>query len=151
MEKRDKPKPRRTPLEWRSFPYWYLLLMLVLLWLWQGAFMQFSVQSIAYSEFKEHLRNREVVECAVKENVIDGRIEPKADAAATAEVKAPATPKDGKATDKSTAKGADKTKPFFFRTVRVEDPKLIEELEQASRRALFKAMHRLPPFDIPLD
>src|SRR6185503_5341499 len=97
MEKRDKPKARRTPLEWRSFPYWYLLLMLVLLWLWQGAFMQFSVQSIAYSEFKERLRNGEVVECAVKENIIDGKIAPKPGSP-------PATAGDGKAPEKSAAK-----------------------------------------------
>lgn len=118
MNRREKPKSRRTPLEWKSFPYWYLLLMLILLWLWQGAFMQFSVQSIAYSDFKEHLRRGEVLECAVKETVIDGKIEPKADL----------PPVTSKGNEKN---GKPNTKPFFFRTVRVEDPKLVEELESA--------------------
>jgi cell division protease FtsH len=122
MARRKKPQPRRTPLEWKSFPYWYLLLMLVLLWLWQGAFTQFSVQTIAYSEFKERVRRGEVVEAAVKETTVDGKIEPKA-GLPPLQTNAPAAGKIGK--------GVDTTKPFFFRTVRVEDPKLIEELENA--------------------
>src|SRR5688500_2164882 len=112
MERGKKPKSRRTPLEWKSFPYWYLLLMLVLLWLWQGAFTQFSVQTIAYSEFKERLRRGEVIEAAVKETTIDGKINPKPGSPPTQ----PKAPTSGKLT-----KGVDTTKPFFFRTVRVED------------------------------
>ena len=122
MARRKKPPPRRTPLEWKSFPYWYLLLMLVLLWLWQGAFTQFSVQTIAYSEFKERLRRGEVVEAAVKETTVDGKIEPKA-GLPPLQTNAPAAGKR--------FKGVDTTKPFFFRTVRVEDPKLVEELQTA--------------------
>src|SRR3954471_12424049 len=119
-KRRRKPKTRRFPTEWKSFPYWYLLLMLVLLWVWNGAFMQFSVRTLPYSEFKDYLRKGEVTECAVKENAVDGKIVPKPGT----EAPKPDAPKGGKA--------ADNTKPFFFRTIRVEDPKLVEELERAN-------------------
>jgi len=105
-------------MEWKSFPYWYLLLMLLLLWLWNGAFMQFSVRKIGYWEFKDHLQKSEVTECAIREDSIDGKIEPKPGSEA---------PK----TDSAPAKTAEASKPFFFHTVRVEDPKLVEELERA--------------------
>jgi cell division protease FtsH len=98
-EKQDKPGPRRGPMEWRSFPYWYLLLMLILLWAWQGA-MQFTVKEIPYSEFKNYLRNGEVLEVQVHETSVQGKAKPK-----------------------------NAEKDFLFRTVRVEDPKLAEELE----------------------
>lgn len=98
-DKPDKPTPRRTLFEWRSFPFWYLVLMLVLLWIWQGA-MEFTVKEIPYSEFKDHLRNEEVTEAEVHETAVRGKIKPKND-----------------------------PKGFLFRTVRIEDPKLTEELE----------------------
>jgi cell division protease FtsH len=98
-DKLEKAKPRRGPMQWRSFPYWYLLLMLLLLWAWQGA-MQFTVKEIPYSEFKNHLRNGAVLEAQVHETSVQGKIKPKPDG-----------------------------KEFLFRTVRVEDPKLAEELE----------------------
>ena len=98
-DKQDKSKPRRNPLEWRSFPYWYLLLMLLLLWVWQGA-MQFTVKEIPYSEFKSYLRNGEVIEAEVHETSVRGKVKPKTAG-----------------------------KDFLFRTVRIEDPKLTEELE----------------------
>ena len=86
-------------MEWRSFPYWYLLLMLILLWAWQGA-MQLTVKEIPYSDFKSHLGLGEVLEAQVHETSVQGKIKPKSG-----------------------------DKDFLFRTVRVEDPKLAEELE----------------------
>ena len=102
---------------------WYLPLMFLLLWLWQGAFDQYSVRSIPYSEFKQALQRGEVTECSLKETVIEGKIEPKATAAAEAP--------PAKIDQSKSAKG-DPQKPFFFRTVRVEDPKLVEELQAAN-------------------
>src|SRR3954471_17624736 len=97
-KQQDKPKSR-NPLEWRSFPYWYLLLMLILLWAWQGA-MQFTVKEIHYSDFKSYLSKGEVVEAEVHETMLRGKIKPQGD-----------------------------QKGFLFRTVRIEDSKLTEELE----------------------
>src|SRR6185436_1504342 len=99
-DKQEKPKPsRRNPLEWRSFPYWYLLLMMILLWAWQGA-MQLTVKEVPYSEFKNYLQRDEVIEAEVHDTSVRGKVKPK-----------------------------DAAKEFLFRTVRIEDPKLVEELE----------------------
>jgi cell division protease FtsH len=109
---------RPTP-QWFS-TLWYLPLMLLLLWIWQGTLTQLTVQTIPYSQFKDHLQRQEVVECSVKVEYIDGKIEPKDGAPASRATNV--TAQDG-------AKAADK--PFLFRAVRVEDPKLVEELEAA--------------------
>jgi cell division protease FtsH len=97
------------------FPIWYFLVMLLLLWLWQDTFMRFTVREIPYSEFKAHLARGEVKECAVKETEVTGKIERK-------------TPPPEKDTNAPTAGGAS-PQSFAFRTVRVEDPKLVEELQ----------------------
>ena len=73
--------------------------MLILLWAWQGA-MQFSVKEVPYSEFKAYLQRSEVVEAEVHETAVRGKIKPK-----------------------------DGGKEFMFRTVRVDDPKLTEEMQ----------------------
>src|SRR2546422_757101 len=123
LNKRDlKPGPPR----WNA-ALWYLPLMLLLLWLWQSTIVQFTYKTIPYSEFKDHLRAGEVIECTVKEDAIEGKIQPKAATAApTGTTNVPAPPP-------STAqKAAPEKKEFFFRALRVEDPKLVEELEAAN-------------------
>jgi cell division protease FtsH len=117
-----KDQFKRVPPQW-SFPLWYLPLMLLLLWTWQGAFTQFTVKTIPYSEFKARLAQGEVTEAEVKEGEINGSIKPHPQNANRL------TPNKTVASEAS-AKSAE-TKQFLFRTVRVEDPKLIEEMEKA--------------------
>ena len=114
--KRNLPprKGERPTPEWFS-TLWYLPLMLLLLWIWQGTLTQLTVRTIPYSQFKDHLQRGEVVECSVKTEYVDGKIEPKAsEAGSTADTNAVAA-----------------AKSFLFRSVRVEDPKLVEQLESA--------------------
>src|SRR5262245_28435452 len=81
----DKPKapqptkgpPGATPPPWR-LPIWYFILMLLLLWMWQETFSHMNVRTIPYSEFKEHVARKEVVEVAIRQDEITGVIEPKA-------------------------------------------------------------------------
>jgi cell division protease FtsH len=139
--KEDPPKPdpkTRVP-KWMS-PFWYIPVMLLFLWFWQSTVTQISLKAIPYSEFKEHLRKGEVVECVVKLDSIEGKIEPgpgaaqgPEDTAASAEptnahAKAPAAGKQP-ATEGKT--GPAEPGGFLFRTVRVEDPNLAKELETA--------------------
>ena len=91
----------------KNFPFWYLLFMLLLVWLWQAAVGQYAIKTILYSEFKQHLKNKEVVECVVKEDAVEGKIQPK------------------------TGAGPDASKAYMFRAVKIEDPKLVDELETA--------------------
>ena len=94
------PAARRPP--WRSA--WWLILMFVLLWAWQELYDGAAVRTIPYSEFKAHVSAGEVKEVAITAEEIRGVITPK-----SPEAGAPAE--------------------YAFRSVRVEDPKLVEALE----------------------
>ncbi|MEZ6097839.1 MAG: ATP-dependent zinc metalloprotease FtsH [Pirellulaceae bacterium] len=149
-------------INWRAL-LWYLPLMLLMLWIWQDLFYQMRVQTIPYSDFKQHVANREVIECDVKDDEIIGLIRLKAAASAQSSsgptasspsqpaeaapanneeetksktldnAKPPATEEKEVAKAGSSGK-ASKPEEFIFRTVRVEDPKLVEELEAAGVR-----------------
>ncbi|HUB58890.1 MAG TPA: ATP-dependent zinc metalloprotease FtsH [Candidatus Micrarchaeia archaeon] len=142
-----------------SSPQWGLLLVyaaftLATLWIWQEVAMQMVLRTIPYSQFKDYVRQGEVVQCSVKDTEIDGEIQPKASAHAQQAVSsaipkpstkeaAPPNPKPtpeekavGVSKASSESKGAE-VKPkepaaFMFRTVRVDDPDLVSDLEKAN-------------------
>ncbi|MDW7979593.1 MAG: ATP-dependent zinc metalloprotease FtsH [Verrucomicrobiales bacterium] len=112
----------------------YALLVLVVLWGWQDLVKQLSVRSIPYSQFKAHLARGEVIEATVKQDEIVGRIVPRAGSAtnlveAGHVLKAPAG--EAAMTQPGGRRAALESKPFSFRTVRVEDPDLVKELQAA--------------------
>jgi cell division protease FtsH len=125
---RHQPSPKKRefkpkPPKWNS-PVWYLPLMLLLVWFWQSTIVQLAYKTIPYSEFKERLARGEVAECAVKDDTIEGKIVSKAQPTApTTATNAPAV---------TAKKAGSEKKEIFFRTVRVEDPKLVKELEKAN-------------------
>ena len=126
MDRREPPPKREfTPKspKWSS-ALWYLPLMLLLLWLWQSAISQLSYKNIAYSEFKDYVRQHEVLRCIVRTDDIQGEIQPKSLAAETNSTA-------GITTNAPGAKAGAEVKPFLFRTIRVEDPKLVDDLEAA--------------------
>jgi cell division protease FtsH len=154
----SKKKPGGLPpLQWRSL-IWYFILTLAMLWAWQEAARQVVYRTIPYSEFKEDLKRGEVVECSVEQSEIEGKIQPKVTgtkdsetptAAKTQETQAAATPSTKTSENKgaSEVKAAPQSKPqqqakdtgtpskapaaFMFRTVRIEDPDLVRDLESA--------------------
>jgi cell division protease FtsH len=103
--------------DWR-LSLWPLVIAFLLLWLWQTAMSQLMVKTIPYSEFKNYLARGEIAECAVKEIEITGKIQPQAVSASTS---SPSTNSPPATEDKS----------FLFRTIRLEDPKLVEQLQAA--------------------
>jgi cell division protease FtsH len=119
----------------------YFLVTLVLLWIWQEVFRQLAVQTIPYSEFKAYVSRHEVTEASIQQDEIVGRIVPRAAEETKASAPEPSattatpTPKttDAKQTQASPLpqQTPAQTKPFFFRTVRVEDPDLVNELQTA--------------------
>ncbi len=147
------------PVQWRSL-IWYLILMFGTLWVWQEAARQVVYRTIPYSEFKDDLEHGEVVECSVGQDDIQGQIQPKAASATEKEAESTTTAKTPTAANvpppennaasqaKSTAPSASapvakshsetneaSTQPkapatFMFRTVRVEDPDLVRDLEK---------------------
>jgi len=112
--------PRPTPPSSRV-PRWlpavgYASAALLLLLLWQGRLEELTRRTIPYSAFKEHLERGEVTSCLVKESEIVGHVQPAA---------VPSDVDPGLEGDPAVPE------PFEFRTVRVEDPKLVEELAAA--------------------
>lgn len=113
---KDQPKTSFDP-KWR-LPLWHFLLMLVLLWIWQDAVTNYNVKTIPYSDFKHFLHQNEVTECVIRQEQINGKIDRKRDS----------PPPPAGTNSVSAAEKLGRT--FFFRTTRIEDPKLVEELEQ---------------------
>jgi len=60
MKKRDSFKGKLNQMP-KVFPVWYLLFIIVLLLLWQAAGGQYAVRTIPYSDFKQALKNGQVV------------------------------------------------------------------------------------------
>jgi cell division protease FtsH len=114
-----KPKPPK----WSS-PIWYLPVMFLLLWFWQSTVSQFSYRTIPYSEFKASLARHEVVSCVVRDDDIQGEILPKTPVAT-------AQPSSQIKTNANAKTAAAAPKPMLFRAVRIEDPKLVDELQAA--------------------
>ncbi|MGA4579786.1 ATP-dependent zinc metalloprotease FtsH [Limisphaera sp. VF-2] len=112
--------------------FWYFLATLLVLWGWQEWFDQWTVRTIPYSQFKRHLQRGEVVQAQVKETEIVGRIVPHAEATAEPDAAGSATqpPATASASTPGTEAGP-AARPFYFRTVRVEDPDLVKELQAA--------------------
>jgi cell division protease FtsH len=123
----DKLEP-----QWRLW-IWYFLVTLLVLWVWQELGNQVEHRTIPYSEFKADLAKGEVAEAVVKQNEIDGRIAPKPESE-TKPAESPAKPAEspapGASPGPSVTPAAEK-KPFFFRTERIEDPGLVNELQAA--------------------
>ncbi len=107
--KPNEPKntPPTTPRRWNSI-FWYALLAMLLLWLWQEAISQ-TVQTIPYSKFKDYVAGKEVAKASIRPDEIQGIIKPK----------------EGKGKDAATSG------EFHFRTVRVEDKQLVEALQKS--------------------
>jgi cell division protease FtsH len=107
---------------------WYFVLMLGTLWFWQEASHQFSTRTIAYSQFKELLARRKVAQLTITETDITGKVlaKPAAPNAAAPETNAPPAAEHHPAQASAATDEA-----YLFRTVRVEDPELVRDLEQA--------------------
>jgi cell division protease FtsH len=118
----DKLEP-----QWRLW-IWYFLMTLLVLWAWQELGNQVEYRTIPYSEFRNYLAQGAVAEALVKQNEIDGQIVPKPDhqeKGKPSESPTPAPTVEAKQTPAAEAK------PFFFRTERIEDPGLVNELQAA--------------------
>ncbi len=139
---------------------WYFLIMLGMLWFWQEASHQLTTRTIPYSQFKDLAAQRRVANLTINETDITGEVLPKpagegktnspaatetTNALAKSESKtaketnaasltkapsgtnvAKAMPKAGK--EKTTTA---KAEAYLFRTVRVEDPDLVRDLQKA--------------------
>jgi cell division protease FtsH len=120
---KSDPKPKPKPPKWSS-PIWYLPVMVLLLWFWQSTMTQFSLRTISYSEFKGYLNRHEVVRCVLRDDDIQGEIVTKSPAK-------PEAPQPTQTNGPAAKPKVAETKPILFRAIRVEDPKLVDELQAA--------------------
>ncbi|MGC8828832.1 MAG: ATP-dependent zinc metalloprotease FtsH [Verrucomicrobiia bacterium] len=114
----------------------YIIVTLFFLLFWQSFYQQLSERIIPYSQFKAHLARREVVEAAITQDEIIGKIVPHGIAGSNITSYAtniPILKRDLNTNDISQGfrKAIMETKPFRFRTIRVEDPDLVKELQAA--------------------
>jgi cell division protease FtsH len=121
------PEPKGKFPPW-GLPLWYIVITIVLIALWQSTLTQLTVKEIPYSEFKQRLERREVVDCKVGVSDVQGTIRSNLKLPALTNA-APNLPAD-----------------FTFRTTRVEDPKLVEELQAAGVRFLGTRPNMLTQF-----
>ena len=123
----DLKVPDKSRPNW-GFNFWPFFIMLMLLWVWQAIFMQFSVRTIPYSEFRAHLARHEVADAVVRQDEITGRIVPRAAPGTNAAISVIASPPtNGQAATTNATAAA--TEPFQFRTVRIEDSELVKDLQ----------------------
>ncbi len=127
MEPRDlrpggQGKPPKPSLKWSPMIF-YLLAMFGFLWIWQSAVSRNLYREIPYSQFKDYLRSGRVTNAVIQPTTILGEIE---------ETNPPATTNKSVETNaaaKTHAPG--KPEEFGFRTVRVDDPDLVNQLQAA--------------------
>ena len=104
--------------------FWYILALLAFQWFWLEAAHQFLVRTLPYSDFKGLIASGKLVTVSIGETEITGQ----------AHGPAPKEEDDAAAPEKSASPfpGEKKNPPDFqFRTVRVEDPNLADELQNA--------------------
>ena len=102
----------------KVFSIGYFILALALMFVAQNFLFTQSVETLSYSQFKTLLKHGQVTDIVVRDKEISGAIKPEA-------LKAVFTPQ------KITELGDRAKKPVPFHVVRVEDPRLTAELEDA--------------------
>jgi cell division protease FtsH len=140
----DIQPPGRFDRQW-GFTISYIVMLALLLWIWKGGMSQFDVRTIPYSQFKTYLASHEVAEASLKPDEILGRIAPRGNAATNGvPVVVARPPTNGESGGTNLAKAG--TIPFQFRTVRLEDPDLVKELQAAGVQYAGERPSYLPQF-----
>jgi cell division protease FtsH len=114
--------------QWRILIIYFLVTLLIT-WGWQEFFTQATLRTIPYSEFKHYLALHEVTEAVVKETEIDGQILPKASPVQDGSSAEPSPTASEARPAASPSHEAQKAEPFFFRTERIDDPELVNQLQ----------------------
>jgi len=146
----DKEKKSKQPLKKRpmiekkgQFSIWYIIFAFLFLYIFQSYMMRSQVEKITYSEFKSFVRDGKVLGCTLSADKIDGvyflgdTTELKDIKAAFLSLKNEMKAKNPNAKTslqewikiKSKQDPKFKTQFVIFSTHRVDDPKLVEELE----------------------
>ena len=136
-------RPPQKPTNWppgpRYWPVWYILIAVAFWWLYRQASQQTLVQNIPYSDFRALVADGRLTNVVVSATEISGQILPPTNsvlAGATnsvaANTKSNQTPQSSNPVHAVTNLTAAATAQLpGFRTVRVDDPNLVRDLERA--------------------
>jgi cell division protease FtsH len=125
-------KPRWSRPQWIAL-LGYMALMAGLVWFWQTHLESAGVRTISYSEFKARLAQGQVVACTVSPDEIRGTIDTTRSlpaGGASAAAPAAAKPSATSAPESSQVKAG----TFAFRTVPIDDPNLVHDLQQGGAK-----------------
>ncbi|HUB25477.1 MAG TPA: ATP-dependent zinc metalloprotease FtsH [Tepidisphaeraceae bacterium] len=122
-----KKGPKFSTAQWVTM-IWYAVMTLGMLWFWQASVHAIAQRTIPYSEFKQDLARHEVTDCLVGTDEIDGQITIPAAKAAE-----PGTQKEHASTEPAKTQPA-AAETFQFRTIRVDDPNLVADLEKGGAK-----------------
>ena len=137
-DKKGKPLPPdlgRTlegwhpPQGWGPM-FWYLVFTLGMLWFWQESLHQIAVRTIPYSQFKDLAAHDRVANLTINDTDITGKLLPLK----------PSAPSGTNAQSRIESQtSTNKPEMDMFRTVRVDDPDLVRDLQKA--RVQFSGVH----------
>jgi cell division protease FtsH len=102
----------------QQFSLWYFVVVLIVLVAIQSFFTAAQVESLSYSQFKALVRKGMVTDLVIGETSIRGNVKPEA-------------AREVFTAERLRQLGQDEKKPLPFNTVRVDDPSLIAELDEA--------------------
>jgi len=106
-----------------NLSFWYVVLAVLMMYALHSFFLGDNVQQIAYSVFKEHVKEKKIFSCEITAQEITGRY--KIDSSKNAAADSGGIFSFGEARADSQQAG----KKFF--TLRVDDPNLVKDLEEA--------------------
>jgi cell division protease FtsH len=116
----------------------YLIIVLAILWFWQDTSRELLIRTIPYSQFKSLVSQGLVTNVVVQQNEITGRIlsrmQPKAKTAQSVSTNGAVAESLQSTNHLNSATNAAPTllsQSSVFRTVRVDDPNLVADLEKA--------------------
>jgi len=136
-EERLEPKTRQLPPYWKR-SFLAFLVVIVIQWIWLEAAQKVMVKTLPYSDFKTLLAQGRVMNASVSETDIKGQIRGRPPPATTEEnppnknnQKAPARIPPSPSPSARSGRLPANPASFLFRTVRVEDPDLVNEMQKA--------------------
>lgn len=123
--------PQKNDRIWKGLLIYFSMLLLFL-WAWQSM-KTLQVQTIAYSDFREYLASGDIVEATVSETEIRGILSAtRKERQGRLPWSEPLLPESDSEppplTDKPAAEQQYVPAPLYFRTVRIDDPHLTEDL-----------------------
>ena len=138
-EPSNAPEREQRPqrVDWLAW-LWYIPMLFLLFWFWEGSLSNANLRTLPYSEFKALVADGQIIDCRIDKDEIIG-IMKASDDTESSHNKTKLDRTDPATSDEPTPTEPQKPTTSYetdeatqrFRTIRVDDPNLVEELEAA--------------------